>query len=126
MSLHVIEKQYLLGETLSKDALYLARAIYNTYINNNRELYMQIPLQKIKSLLKIEGYYNAQQQITDILEEINEPIGVRNFKYFAKEYEIRFLVFCSYEIENDIIDIYLSEEYLHAEKLYMIDNFLTK
>ncbi len=125
MSLHTIKKQYLLGDTFSGDALHLARAIHNSYIENDEDLYMEIHLQKIISLLKIENCYDQIRQITQILEEINEPIGVRNFKYYGDEYEIRFLVFCSYEFEDDMVNIYLSEEFLYAEKLYMIEDFLT-
>ncbi len=125
MSLHKIEKQYLLGDVFSPDALTLARAIYNTYIEDDQNLYMKIKLSKIEALLKISPYCDSTQQITRVLEEINEPIGVKNFKFFAKEYPIRFLEFCSYEIKDDFIEIYLSEEFLHAEEEYMIDNFLT-
>ena len=125
MGLHVIKKQYLLGDIFSEDALKLARAIYNTYVTNDENLYMEIPLKKIRSLLKLENHPDSLRYIIMVLEEINEPIGVRDFKYFAKEYPIRFLVFCTYEINNDMITIYLNEEFLYAEELYMIDNFLT-
>jgi hypothetical protein len=113
-----------LGDVFSEDALKLARAIYNTYIENDKDLYMEIHIKKIKALLKIE-IYDSKRYITYLFEEINEPIGVRNFKYYADEYQIRFLVFCSYEIVDEIVKIYLSEEFLYAEKIYMIDNFLT-
>ena len=126
MGLHTVKRQYLLGDTFSEDALHLARAIYNSYIENDEDLYMEIHLQKITSLLKLEDCYDPVRYITTVLEEINEPIGVRNFKYYADEYEIRFLVFCSYEFEDDMINIYLSEEFLYAEKLYMIEDFLTQ
>ena len=126
MSLHKIEKQYLLGSELSEDALILARAIYNTYIQDNKNLYMRIKLSKIEALLEIPVYLDTVRQVTQILEEINEPIGVKNFKFYAKEYPLRFLVFCSYEFDNDEIEIYVSEEFLFAEEEYMIDNFLTK
>ncbi len=126
MSLHKIEKQFLLGSELSQDALILARAIYNTYIQDDKNLYMRINLSKIEKLLEIPVYLDTARQVTLILEEINEPIGVKNFKFYAKEYPLRFLVFCSYEINDDEIEIYLSEEFLFAEEEYMIDNFLTK
>lgn len=124
MNIHKIEKQYLLGDVFSPDALSLARAIYNTYIKEDKSLYMEIRLDKIESLLKIPSYFDTVLYITEVLEEINEPIGVRDFKYFTKVYPMRFLVFCSYEIGEETIEIYLSEEFLHAEEFYMIDNFL--
>lgn len=125
MKIHKIEKQYLLGDIFSPDALTLARALYNTYIKDDKNLYMEIRLSKIEELLKIPSYCDRAQYITEVLEEINEPIGVRNFKYYTKIYPMRFLVFCSYEIHEETIEIYLCEEYLFAHEVYMIDKFLT-
>ena len=125
MGLHIVKRQYLLGDTFSEDALHLARAIYNSYIENGKDFYMEIHIDKIVSLLDLDDCYDTIHYITTVLEEINEPIGVRDFKYYADEYEIRFLVFCSYEFEDDMINIYLSEEFLYAEKVYMIEDFLT-
>ncbi len=125
MSLHTIQKQFLLGELFSNDALQLAKAIYNTYIKDDKNLYMEIEISKIETLLKLDHSKFSLQHIIYTFEEINEPIGVRHFKYFAKEYPIRFLVFCTYEIVDDLIIIYLNEEFLYAEDKYMIDKFLT-
>ena len=125
MSLHVIQKQYLLGDVFSQDALRLARAIYNTYIEDNCELYMEIRLETLTSLLNINSDEDGLHHLTNIFEEINEPISVKNFKFYANEYEIRFMRFCEYEIKEEIVTIELNEEYLLAEKEYMIDKFLT-
>ncbi len=125
MSLHKIEKQYLLGAAFSPNALSLARAIYNTYIEDNKNLYMNIKLSKIQMFLNLSPHCDSTKQIIRVLEEINEPIGVRNFKFYAQEYPIRFLKFCSYKIDEENIEIHLNEEFLYAEELYMIDKFLT-
>ena len=125
MSLHLIQKQYLLGDELSADALKLARAIYNTYLNDDKNLYLEIQRKKIESLLNIASFQDSTKYITRVLEDINEPIGVRNFKYFAKEYPLRFLVFCTYEIHKQSIEIYINEEFLHAEEVYMIEELFT-
>ena len=124
MSIHVIEKQYLLGEPLSADALHLARAIYNTYIEDDKDLYMEIHIEKIMEILHLSHTPQSISYIIDLLEEINEPLGVKNFKFFGQIYPLRFVVFCTYEIKDDLVIIELSEEFLHVEEEYMIDRFL--
>ena len=124
MILHEIKKQKLLFEPLSSDALKLARAIYNTYIENDKDLFMEIKINIISNLLNVQKGKKAKEYIIYLLEELNEPICVRNFKFFAKVYPMRFIYFCTYTIENEIIEIELSDEFLHAEDLYMIEPFL--
>lgn len=126
MSLHVIEKQNLLGQELSEDAVHLAQAIYNTYIEDHNELYMEIKIELIISLLNIPNTPRSVTYIIELLEEINEPIGVKNFKFYGKEYDLRFITFCTYDIVDGYINIELNEEFLHAEKEYMLDSFLKK
>jgi len=125
MSLHVTQKQYLLGEIFSQDALRLARAIYNTYIEDEKDLYMEIHLEKLTSLFNIANDKEGIHYLSNLFEEINEPISVKNFKFYGEEYELRFMQFCKYEIREDIVMIELNEEFLLAEKEYMIDKFLT-
>ncbi len=125
MEIHKIKRQKLLSEPFSKDALKLARALYNTYKNNGDDLYMEIKLKTVVSLLGLRSGKEAVEYIETLLEELNEPIAVKNFKLFAKVYPIRFVVFCKYRINDDIIKIELSEEYLEVESKYMLDSFLS-
>ena len=125
MSLHITQKQYLLGEMFSKDALRLARAIHNTYIEDEKDLYMEIRVETLTSLFDIASDEDGIHYLTNLFEEINEPISVENFKFYGEEYELRFMKFCKYKIKEDIVKIELSEEFLLAEKEYMIDKFLT-
>nr|WP_321267830.1 hypothetical protein [uncultured Sulfurimonas sp.] len=124
MSLHEIKKQKLLLEPFSKDALKLARAIYNTYLENDKELFMEIKNKSLLNLLKLQSGIESMRYIRYLLEELNEPICVKDFKYYAKTYPMRFVVFCSYKIKDETIEIELSDEFLHVEDEYMLDPFL--
>jgi len=124
MSLHEITKQKLLYEPFGADALKLARAIYNTHLENDKNLFMKIKIKTIMSFLNLHSSKEAIKYIKFLLEELNEPLCVHNFKYHTKTYPMRFVVFCRYEIKDEIIEIELSEEFLLAEKEYMLDPFL--
>jgi len=124
MNLHKITKQKLLFEPYSDDALKLARAIYNTYIENEEELFMEIKIATILKLLNLHSSVDAIKYIKFLLEELNEPLCVRDFKYFANIYPMRFVVFCTYVINEETIELELDEEFLHVENEYMLDPFL--
>jgi len=124
MSLHKIEKQKLFHEPLSEDALRLARAIYNTYIKNEQELFMEIKISTVLNFLNLHPSKDSIVYIKNLFEELNEPICVNNFKFYANVYPLRFIVFCSYIIKEETIEIELSEEFLYAENEYMLDPFL--
>ncbi len=124
MSMHTITKQQLLQEPFSDDALKLARAIYNTYIEDDKNLFMEIKIKTVLNLLNLQSSIDAMKYIRYLLEELNEPLCVKNFKYFANIYPMRFVVFCAYIIKDETIEIDLSEEFLHVEDEYMLDPFL--
>ncbi len=124
MSLHKIIKQKLLYEPFSEDALKLARAIYNTYIENDEDLYMEIKIETILNIFHFQTSVGAINYIKYLLEELNEPLCVKDFKYYAKTYPMRFVVFCTYTINEETIEIELNEEFLHVESEYMLDPFL--
>jgi len=124
MSLHEITKQKLLQEPFDDTALKLARAIYNTYLENNEDLFMEIKITTVLRLLKLNSSREDLKYLRFLFEELNEPLCVKNFKYCAKRYAMRFVVFCSYTIKEETIEIELSEEFLHVENDYMLDSFL--
>lgn len=125
MAIHKIQRQKLLSEPFSLDALKLSRALYYTYLNNDKELYMEVKLKTIYSLLKLIQSKESLAYVEQILDELNEPIAVKNFKFYAKTYTIRFIIFCKYKVNGDMMEIELNEEYLHAEKEYMMEQFLS-
>ena len=126
MNSHTIQKQKLLSEPLSKDALKFARAIYNTYLEDDENLCMIIKIQSILNLLKLQYCKGSIEYIKELFEEINEPLFVKNFKFNGEIFPTRFVIFCKYEIVDKTIKIELSEEFLQVESQYMIDSFLNK
>ena len=126
MVLHEIKKQKLLFEPFSKDALKLIKAIYNTYIELGGELYLELKLTTVEHLLSLKDNDNSISYLEKLLEEINEPIMVRDFKFYRDLYPMRFLTFCTYTIEERKVNIAINEEYLLAEQEYMLDPFLSK
>lgn len=124
MILHEIQKQKLLHEPLEADVLKLARAIYNTHVKDNHELFMDIKISTILNLLNLQKSDKSLKYIQYLFEELNEPLCVKNFKFYANIYPMRFIYFCTYSIQSDFIEIELSEEYLYAIENYMIDPYL--
>ncbi len=126
MNLYAIEKQKLLSEPFSEEALKLAHAIYNTYMLNDKELYMEIQLKTIAKLLKLDINHNhTLKKIQDILEDLNEPLFIKEFEFRTKTYHNRFITFFKYKLTQDILYLQLNEEFLHVEKEYMLDSFLS-
>ncbi|MBU1658514.1 hypothetical protein KKG72_05595 [bacterium] len=124
MILQTIQKQKLLSGPYSDDALKLARALYNTYVKNDEEPFMKINIKNILTLLKLQADDKALRYIRKLLEELNEPLRVVNFQFMQKKYPIRFVVFCKYSIHDEVLELELSEEFLHAQNEYMLEKFL--
>ncbi|MCF6330508.1 MAG: hypothetical protein L3I99_03040 [Sulfurimonas sp.] len=120
-----IIKTNLFHEELSEDTLKLARAIYNTHIENRYYLNMSIKLIKIYALLNIEESIDSLNYIKTLFMELNEPIFVKNFTYKHKTYSSRFFIFCTYSFSDTSVELLLNEEYLEVEANYMLDAFLS-
>lgn len=120
-----IIKQNLLGEPLSDNALKLARAIYNTYITYD-DLDMEIKFETFFKLLHLHPCKDSVNDVQNLLEELNEPLAVRNFEFHGEITQLKFVQFCTYTIHQETIEINLSEEYLHVQENYMLDAFLGK
>jgi hypothetical protein len=123
MSLDEIVKQKLLAEPLSERALKLARAIYNTHITYD-DLEMEIKFSTFFKLLNLHPCNDSIKDIQDLLEELNEPLAVKNFQFNGETIQLKFIQFCCYKIKKETIKIELSPEYLHAQSEYMLDSFL--
>lgn len=119
-----IIKHNLLAEPLSPDALKLARGIYNTHISLDEEFEMEIKIPIFYKLLNLQPSEASINYIQDLLEELNEPLAIRNFEFNKEKIQLKFVQFCCYKIGNESIKIELSEEYLHAQREYMLDSFL--
>ena len=118
-----IKKQKLLHEPLSDKALKLARAIYNTYVTYD-DFYMEIKFETFFKLLQLHPCKDSIRDIQNLLEELNEPLGVKNFEFEGKITQLKFIQFCNYTIGTDTITIDICPDYMHAHIYYMADAFL--
>ncbi|MDQ1244574.1 MAG: hypothetical protein QG565_914 [Campylobacterota bacterium] len=119
-----IIKKKLLSEPLSPDAIKLARGIYNTHISLDEELEMEIKIPIFYKLLNLQPSEESINYIQELLEELNEPLAIRNFEFKGDKIQLKFVQFCCYKIGPQSIKIELSPEYLHAQREYMLDCFL--
>ena len=124
MSIVSIIKQNLLHEPLSSDALRLAHGIYNTYIEQDEESPMEIKITNFYKLLHLDPCEKSINKIQELLEELNEPLAVKNFEFRGEKTQLKFVQFCTYKITKESIIIEISPEYLHVQREYMLDSFL--
>jgi len=118
-----IIKKKLLSEPLSDKALKLARAIYNTYLTYDK-MEMEIKFATFFKLLQLHPCKDSINDVQWLLEELNEPLAVRNFEYNGVTTQLKFIQFCNYKINKETLTIKLNPEYLHAHINYMEDAFL--
>ncbi len=119
-----IQKQRLLSEPFSDDVLKLARAIYNTYLLNDKELEMSLQLTTMFKLFHLQPSNDSVSYLQGLLIELNEPLCVRNFKEGNKVYPMRFINFCEYKFTPNTLEIELHQDFLDVEHYYMEDSFL--
>ena len=120
-----IVKRTLLAEPLSEKALKLARAVYNTYITYD-DMEMEIKFATFFKLLQLQPCKDSINDIQWLLEELNEPLLVKNFEFDGTTTQLKFIQFCNYKINHDTVTIKLNPEYMHAHLNYMADAFLGK
>ena len=118
-----IKKRKLLAEPLSEKALKLARAVYNTYVTYD-DMEMEIKFATFFKLLQLQPCKDSISDIQWLLEELNEPLAVKNFEYNGVTTQLKFIQFCNYKINKETVTIKLSPEYMHAHMNYMEDAFL--
>lgn len=118
-----IKKQKLLHEPISEKALKLARAIYNTYITYD-DYDMEIKFETFFKLLQLHPCKDSIDDIVNLLEELNEPLAVKNFEFEGQTIQLKFIQFCNYSIGSDTITINIRPDYMHAHLNYMSDAFL--
>lgn len=119
-----IIKQNLLSAPLSPKALKFARGVYNTYISHDEELSLEIKMSTIFKLLDLHPCVDSINDVRDILEELNEPLAVRNFEFNGEKIQLKFVQFCCYKIEKESVKLELSPEYIYVQRYYMLDSFL--
>ncbi|MDA7818444.1 hypothetical protein N9A28_09670 [Sulfurimonas sp.] len=118
-----IIKQKLLHEPLSDKALKLARAVYNTYVTYD-DFSMEIKFDTFFKLLDLHPCKDSISDIQELLEELNEPLAVRNFEFNGVKTQLKFIQFCTYKVNSETVTIELCADYMHAHLYYMKDAFL--
>ena len=115
-------------ELPSKDAIKLANAIYNTYIYEGKNPYLDL---SVKRLCEMYGFSNTEasyQKIKTIFEDLNEPAVVENFKYLGRIIDWKVITFCEFEHvwrdEDAFIEINLNELFLSAMQYFMKEPYL--
>lgn len=115
---------------LSDDAVKLANALYNTYVQEDYP-YLQVSVKRLCEIFGYSGYTpgpEALAHIRTLFEELNEPIAVVNFKYGSRTYDWKVLSFCRFEKpwqeEDATIEIVIDEMYLAAVAAYMERPFI--
>ena len=101
MNREEIHKQKLLGEPLSDKALKLARAIYNTYVTYD-DYEMEIKFPTFFKLLDLQPCKDSIDDIVYLLEELNEPLAVRNFEFQGVTTQLKFIQF-RHRVDRDSI-----------------------
>lgn len=115
---------------LSDDAIKLANAIYNTYVQEDYP-YLEIGVHRLCEIFGFTGYTHSKDEldyIRGLFEELNEPIAVVDFKYGSKTYDWKALQFCAFEKpwqdEDKTIEIVINEMYIAAVGEYMEKPFI--
>ena len=89
-----IVKQKLMSEPVSERALKLARAIYHTYVSYG-DLNMETKFETFFKLLNLHPCSDSVKDIQNLLEELNEPLAIRNFEFHGVTTQLKFVQFCT-------------------------------
>ncbi|MGB5965493.1 MAG: hypothetical protein WBF77_01260 [Sulfurimonadaceae bacterium] len=110
-------KKRLIMKRPSERAVKLANVIYFTSIQEG-EPYVYISLQQLCKLFDDCNEQNVKALITELLEELCEPIAVSDFTYNRKKIAWQAISFLSYEfsVENgqEYVDIELNQMFIAA------------
>ncbi len=113
-----IEKRSIMKRP-SEDAVKLANSIYFTSIQEG-EPYVYIALQQLCKLFGDYDKQNCKARITELLEELIEPVAVEEFTYNRKLIKWQAISFFTYkfclEKDEEYVDIELNEMFIAAMK----------
>jgi len=115
-------------ELPNEDAIKLANAIYNTYIYEGKNPYLDLSVKRLCAMYKLQDTEEAHLFIKNVFEELNEPAVVENFKYLGKMIDWKVITFCEFEHvwrdEDAFIEVNVNEMYLAAMEKFMKDPYL--
>lgn len=111
-----IEKRSIMRRP-SEDAVKLANSIYFTAIQSGED-YVYIALNQLCRLFNLCDEPDMKMRITELLEELREPVAVENFTYHRKEIKWKAMSFISYsfktEGEEEYVDIHLDNMFIEV------------
>ena len=85
---------------------------------------MEIKFETFFKLLELHPCKDSINDIVYLLEELNEPLAVRNFEFEGQSIQLKFIQFCNYSVGDETITINLRRDYMYAHMNYMSDAFL--
>lgn len=105
----------------SEEAVKLANKIYFTSIQEGAS-YLYLSLKQLCNILDncTEKDWFAKGRITELLEELSEPVAVENFTYNRKQIKWQAISFLTYEFctedDGEYVDIELNEMFIEVMK----------
>lgn len=110
-------KQKLIVKRPSEEAIRLANNIYYTYLQEGTP-FLHISLQRLCKLFGDCEEARVKGRIVGLLEELNEPIAVKNFIFRGRKIGWQKVHFLNYGFSSEnakaYIDIEINEIYLEA------------
>jgi len=118
--MEAIEKRSVMKRP-SEDAVKLANSIYFTSIHEG-ESYLYLSLKQLCIILDncTEKDWFAKGRLTELLEELSEPVAVEDFTYNRKHIPWQAIAFLTYEFctedDQEYVDIELNEMFIEVMK----------
>ncbi len=114
-----IIKSSLIKTEPSKDAIRLAQAIYNTYLQLDNP-YLCIPITRLCLIFDAKCTKEFLRHLGKLFDELNEPIMAEHFNYKGKKYDWKVLKFCNVEQlkgdKGNYLDVEINEMFVEAVK----------
>ncbi len=122
------KKNLFIVEMPSEDAIKLANAIYNTYIYEGKNPYLDLSVHRLCEMYDLPDTEQGHKRIKEIFEDLNEPAVVENFKYRGKTIDWKVITFCEFEHvwrdKDAFIEVNVNEMYLAAMQHFMKEPYL--
>ena len=122
-----VTKQKFVVNHPSEDAVRLANDIYYTYLQQGSP-FLHISLQRLCKIFGDCDEKRVKRRITELFEELNEPIAVENVWNRGKKIEWSAINFFSYSFnfENDhaYVDIEINEIFLEVLEEFELEPYI--
>ena len=120
-------KKRLLKKHPSEDAVKLANRIYYTSLQK-REPYVYISMNALCRLFDRPDAADCKAYLTALLEELTEPVAVKDFTYNRKKIDWQVISFISYAftLENgeEYVDIEIDPMFIEVMKAVEVEPYI--